>query len=197
MGVRRQFTLHSGRDVGFRQRSLIGIDPAQHDGTWRGGGLYNIERAGFSDRYTFHEAASQSVLPRLADAGTRIQFGFIDGWHTFDHTLVDFFYLDQMLDVGGVLVLDDVGYPSLQRLAHFVITNRAYSFLDSAERPVATGWRNTAKARAQQVFLPVVRDNHTPSEGSRLLQAPINRSRLIALQKTGNDERSFDHFVPF
>ena len=181
----------------FGNGHLIGMDPAQHDGTWRGGGLDNIERAGFSDRYTFYEATSQAVLPRLADAGTRIQFGFIDGWHTFDHTLVDFFYLDRMLDIGGVLVFDDVGYPSLQRLAHFIITNRAYSFLDSAERPVATGWRNTAKALAQRVFRPVVRDNHTPSEASRLLQAPINCSQLITLQKTGTDERSFDHFVPF
>ena len=65
---------------------LIGMDPAQHDATWRGGGLYNVQRAGFGHQYVFHEEPSQVVLPRLAAADTRIQFAFIDGWHTFDHT---------------------------------------------------------------------------------------------------------------
>ena len=65
---------------------LIGIDPAQHDATWRGGGLQNVKRAGFNDRYLFHEEQSQIVLPRLDAAGTRVQFALIDGWHTFDHT---------------------------------------------------------------------------------------------------------------
>ena len=72
---------------------LIGMDPAQHDGIWRGGGLYNIQRAGFSDRFEFHEDTSQRVLPRLAEfssalltAGTRsitpwwISFTLIRYW---------------------------------------------------------------------------------------------------------------------
>jgi len=110
---------------------LIGMDPAQHDATWRGGGLHNVKRAGFRDRYLFHEEPSQVVLPRLAAAGTRIQFAFIDGWHTFDHTLVDFFFIDRMLDVGG-MISDDVGYPSICRLCHFILSNREYTGFDCA-----------------------------------------------------------------
>jgi len=176
---------------------LIGMDPAQHDRTWRGGGLYNIERAGFSDRYTFHGATSQFVLPRLVETGTRIQFGFIDGWHTFDHALVDFFYLDLMMDIGGVVVLDDVGYPGLLRLAHFIITNRDYSLIDSDPRPISSDLRSAAKVIAQKICNPLVRDNHTPTAESRRLQDPINRSQLIVLRKDGDDKRAFDHFVPF
>lgn len=181
----------------FGNGHLIGMDPAQHDKTWQGGGLYNIERAGFSDRYRFHESASQTALPKLVEAGTRIQFGFIDGWHTFDHTLVDFFYLDQMMDVGGVMILDDVGYPGLQRLAHFIVTNRDYSYFDSDPRPLPGGIRNSAKSVVKSMLKPLVRDNHTPCDASIKLQAPVNRSQLIALKKNGHDKRSFDHFVPF
>jgi predicted O-methyltransferase YrrM len=182
---------HSGDGV------LIGMDPAQHDRTWRGGGLHNISRAGFSDRYSFQEATSQAVLPRLVDAGTRIQFGFIDGWHTFDHTLVDFFYLDQMMDPGGVIVIDDVGYPALQRMAHFIVTNRDYSLMDFDPRPVHSNVRTRAKAIAKKICQPLVRDNRSPTAESRRLQDPINRSQLIALRKNGDDTRSFDHFVEF
>ena len=124
---------------------LIGMDPAQHDGTWQGGGLYNIERAGYADRYEFHEKPSQTVLPQLCAGGTRIQFAFIDGWHTFDHTLVDFFYLDRMMDVGGMLVLDDVDYPAIRRLAHFIVANRSYRLVEADARPAATGWRSKVK----------------------------------------------------
>ena len=109
---------------------LIGMDPAQRDATWQGGGLHNVKRAGFNDRYLFHEERSQVVLPRLDAAGTRIQFALIDGWHTFDHTLVDFFFIDRMLDVGGIIILDDVDYPSICRLCHFILSNRNYSKFD-------------------------------------------------------------------
>lgn len=176
---------------------LIGMDPAQHDATWQGAGLYNIERAGYSDRYQFHEATSQLLLPKLAAEGTRIQFGFIDGWHTFDHALVDFFYLDLMMDVGGVIVIDDVAYPGLQRLAHFIITNRDYRFVEGDPIAGPSGWRPRAKAVAQHALAPLVRDNHTPSESARVLQKAVDMCRLIAIQKCGDDRRPFDHFVPF
>ena len=73
--------------------------------------------------------------PRLAAAGSRIQFAFIDGWHTFDHALVDFFFVDRMLDVGGIVVIDDVGYPSIRRLCHFILSNREYTTIDFAGYP--------------------------------------------------------------
>jgi len=176
---------------------LIGMDPAQHDGTWQGGGLHNIQRAGFADRYEFHEATSQRILPELVARGTRIQFGFIDGWHTFDHTLVDFFYLDTMMDVGGVMVLDDVGYPGLQRLAHFIVCNRDYTVLDFDPRPRPSSWRVSAKQVAQRCFGPLVRDNLSPNAASLALRAQVDGAALIALRKNGDDRRRFDHFVAF
>ncbi len=176
---------------------LIGMDPAQNDHTWQGAGLHSIQRAGFADRYQFHEATSQEVLPKLAADGLRVQFGFIDGWHTFDHTLVDFFFLDLMMDVGGVMVLDDVGYPGLQRLAHFIVTNRDYAVVGGAGRSLPVGARQSAKAFTQNLLRPLVRDNHTPDAEARKLQQPVNHCKLIALQKRGHDTRRFDHFVPF
>ncbi len=176
---------------------LIGMDPAQDDSTWQDGGLHNVQRAGFSECYEFHRKTSQQLLPQLAVNGLRIQFGFLDGWHTFDHTLVDFFYIDSMLDVGGVIVLDDVGYPGLQRLAHFIVCNRSYSILDLDPRPLPSGWRVTAKSLAKKALEPLVRDNLTPSSVSAQLRAQVDRAALIALQKVGEDKRRFDHFEPF
>jgi len=175
---------------------LIGLDPAQHDATWRGGGLYNVKRAGFEDRYCFYEEPSQVVLPRLAAAGTRIQFAFIDGWHTFDHTLVDFFFIDGMLDVGGIIVIDDVGYPSIRRLCHFILSNREYIGFDFARYPSQT-LRKRLKRVAQTVLHPLVRDDFTPNVTVRAQQWTLENVHLIALRKKADDRRSFDNFAAF
>jgi predicted O-methyltransferase YrrM len=178
---------------------LIGMDPAQHDHTWRGGGLHNVRRAGFAESYEFREQPSQVVLPQLAAAGTRIQFAFIDGWHTFDHALVDFFFVDQMLDVGGVVVLDDVCYPSLRRLTHFIVTNRDYSVLDFDPTRIPS-WRSRVKRglrRILRILNRLVRESVTPDSRSAALEAIVDRARLIALRKNGDDRRSFKHFVAF
>ena len=177
--------------------SLIGMDPAQHDSTWRGGGLHNVRQAGFSDRYQFFEEASQFVLPRLAASGTRIQFAFIDGWHTFDHTLVDFFFIDRLLDVGGIIVMDDVGYPSIRRLCHFILSNREYTSFDFARYPSQTLLSTRLKRAAQAALHPLVRDNFTPDTAVRAQRRMIETVQLIALRKEADDHRSFDHFVAF
>jgi predicted O-methyltransferase YrrM len=178
--------------------TLIGMDPAQHDATWQGTGLSNVRRAGLTDRFVFHEASSQVVLPRLAESGTRIQFAFIDGWHTFDHTLVDFFYIDQMMDPGGIVVLDDVVLPGLRRLAEFIVTNRDYTLVDRvAGPPPATGLRPWLKRQTQRLARPLVRDHFSPRPTTLALERPIADSQMVALRKKGNDARRFDHFEPF
>lgn len=176
---------------------LIGIDPDQHGPGWRGGGLHNVRRAGFGERYELREQTSQTALPQLASAGTKIQFAFIDGWHTFDHTLVDFFYIDQMLDIGGLVVLDDVSYPGLQRLAHFIVTNRAYTVVDLDPSPGELHWKSRAKKVVQRLLHPLVRDHFTPDFRARALEGRVERAQLVVLRKEGHDHRPFDHFVAF
>jgi len=109
----------------------IVIDPGQH--AWEGLGLLNLERAGYAPLVEYHDALSHAALPALHAAGRRLDFAFIDGWHTFDYALVDFFYVDLMLNVGGIVVLDDAwSYPAVRKLARYIATHRRYTLVDSA-----------------------------------------------------------------
>lgn len=65
------------------------IDPFQR-ATWKNIGVLNLERAGYNF-FELIEKRSEIALPQLLEAGREYDFGFIDGWHTFDHTLIDFF----------------------------------------------------------------------------------------------------------
>lgn len=106
----------------------IVVDPAQHSAEyWQGIGLHNLHAAGYGEMVEFYELPSHLALPQLAAAGRRVDFAFIDGAHLFDYALVDFFLVDKLLRVGGVVAFDDLWMPSIQRLCRYIITNRCYT----------------------------------------------------------------------
>lgn len=180
--------------------TLIGMDPAQNDAHWQGGGLANVSAAGFSERYRFYEEPSQVALPRLAADGVRVQLGFIDGWHTFDHTLVDFFFIDRMLDDGGIIVFDDLGYPAIRRVCDFVLTNRAYELVERVEQPTpstAVRLRRSLKKVGVEMFGALTRTDKSPGAATTTIESAIGNAYFAAFRKRRSDDRRFDHFVPF
>src|SRR5271170_5401670 len=66
-------------------------------------GLNNIRLAGYEDLVEFFEQSSHLVLPELEARGTGVDFAFIDASHLFDYTLLEFFYIDRLLRVGGIV----------------------------------------------------------------------------------------------
>ena len=193
-GVSTLYILDALREVGGQK--LIGIDPSQN-GQWKGGGLHNLELAGYRGMYEFHENTSQLVLPGLVGRGERVGFGFIDGWHTFDHMLVDFFYIDQMLDIGGVVVFDDVGYPALRRLSEFVLANRSYEIYGTVKHGGSPSMRQWAKRKLSDLLLPLYRTDQTPTPQIRQRLSVLDGVYFLALQKKAEDSRRWDHFVNF
>jgi len=115
-GVSTLFICEALAEVGG-ERHIV-IDPVQEQG-WSGLGLFSAKRAGFGDLIEFHGEPSHSALPALVKTERRVDFALIDGWHTFDYVMVDFFYVDLLLTVGGIAMLDDTGfYPAIRRSLH-------------------------------------------------------------------------------
>jgi predicted O-methyltransferase YrrM len=112
--------------------SHIAIDPYQST-DWRGIGVLNLERAGLSARARVIEARSDEALPRLRNEGLRIDFALIDGLHLFDATLVDFYLIDQLMDVGGVVVFHDTWMPAVAQAVAYVQANRAYEPVEAGD----------------------------------------------------------------
>ncbi|HTW92251.1 MAG TPA: class I SAM-dependent methyltransferase [bacterium] len=105
-----------------------GVDPEQN--TVHGGAaLASLKRAGLDSVFELLEGPSHLMLPKLLEKGVVLDLGFIDGWHTFDYTLLDFFYIDKMLRPGGVVLLHDQSWPSKQKVIKFITTHRRYKEL--------------------------------------------------------------------
>jgi predicted O-methyltransferase YrrM len=116
-GISALFICESLKKVGATKH--IVIDPNQNS-LFNGIGLKNLRQAGYEDLIEFIEQPSEIALPRLLEHETRIDFAFIDGWHTFGHTLLDFFYVNRMLNVGGVVAFDDTNWKSISKLCRFI-----------------------------------------------------------------------------
>ena len=175
---------------------LVSIDSHQSI-SFRGAGAHLIARAGYSSLLALIEETSQAALPRLVAAGERFQFGFIDGWHTFDHALVDFFFIDLLLEAGGIVVFDDVGYPAINALVRFVLANRDYELVKTNQYldPRPLGLR--IRVGVKRMLRRLARTDRDPSEANTRLFRTIELAHAVALRKRGGDRRPFDHFERF
>jgi predicted O-methyltransferase YrrM len=177
-------------------RRLITIDPAQSTG-WSSAGVHLLKRASLDSIVLFLEETSQLALPRLVRDGERFGFAFIDGWHTFDHVLVDFFFVDLMLEVGGIIVLDDVGYPAVHRALEFILSNREYELVEALATPEQPTPALRARRALKRRLRPLARTDRDPDARSASLFRLFEDCHAVAIQKKGADTRRFDHFRSF
>ena len=137
------------KDGGVEGIHHYGVDPEQN--TVHGGAaLASLKRAGLDSIFELLEGPSHLMLPKLLEKGVTLDLAFIDGWHTFDYTLLDFFYVDKLLRPGGVVLLHDRSWPSKQKVIRFILTHRRYRELPvrSALRPGFFRWlRRVAVAK--------------------------------------------------
>jgi len=181
-GISALFICEAMQQATLNPRHIV-IDPAQHaEQHWKGIGLSNLTRAGFGEFVEFIEKPSQIALAELVSAGRKIDFAFIDGEHLFDHALVDFFFVDKLLNIGGTVVLDDTVWPSIRRLARFIATNRAYRVIDHVGSDIPGKSRHLSYSTPETIEL----DRKLGLEGTS-----------IAFEKMGNDSRRYDYYEPF
>ena len=126
-GISTLFILQGLEDNGSGEH--IAVDPYQK-GWWEEIGKLNVARAGFSSSFRCCEAPSFMVLPQLLSEGKEFDFIFIDGNHRFEFTLVDYFFADRLLRVGGRIMFHDTWLPSIRKVLSFIHRNRSgyYAF---------------------------------------------------------------------
>lgn len=163
------------------------IDPNQ-DTYFKSVGLLNIKRAGLDTVLRFFQAPSYEVLPQLCTAGEHFDFAFVDGMHLFDYVLVDFFYIDRLLTVGGYIVLDDLWMPAIQKVAAFVLRNRSYKLVSLSSRKSIPLWKRAARIGRRIFYNPFERSY----AGVRFIT-----ENVCILQKMADDDRPWNFYRSF
>lgn len=177
------------------------IDPYQST-EWKNIGIENLKRANINF-FELIEKPSEIALPQLLSEGRVFDFAFIDGWHTFDHTLIDFFYLNRMITVGGVIVIDDVGMPGVNKLMRYLLNYPGYEMIGNVEIGV-TVQRNLFDLIIKSPF--TLFSKILPKKikyeifASKIIKSDRKlklKSSMIALKKTKEDNRPWNWFEEF
>jgi predicted O-methyltransferase YrrM len=169
----------------------IVIDPKQSD-VWRNIGLFTVKRSGYGRLIELHQESSHRTLPILEQAGQRIDLALIDGWHTFDYVLLDFFYVDRLLNVGGVVVFDDTFfYPAIRKVARYVAKHRNYVPIGNDGTPLSLVRRRTLSIVLFVLQLPGLRLIAKRLLRPEILQPDCNlnlpSTNFIAFRKVADD----------
>lgn len=177
------------------------IDPFQ-TAWWHRVGIYNLERAGFLF-YELIEEPSEIALPGLLQQKQSFDFAFIDGFHTFDHALVDFFYINRLLQLQGIVVFDDVNWPAVKKVVRYIINNYpGYTVIGSVPAKLS---KKRQGINALKKGIGIVAGIFPESFATEFLDNSILKSDsslslnadMIALRKTAADERASNWFIPF
>jgi predicted O-methyltransferase YrrM len=133
-----------------REANLVSIDPWQST-QWGGAGITNVERAGYAGRHELVEEPDHVALPSMAARGERFQFAYVDGSHNLDHVFLDCFYINRMLDTGGVIAFNDTRLATVRFAIWFMLTHRHYVERRYGWSPQYAG-RNTARRLVRRVL---------------------------------------------
>lgn len=110
-----------------------GADPCQHS-DYGGAAIAGLKECKLDDFFHLMEGPSHLTIPELIAKGIEIDFALIDGWHTFDYTLVDVFLADKLLRPGGVMLIHDMNMPSKKKVWRYLKSHRRYKKLLAPRR---------------------------------------------------------------
>ena len=106
---------------------LYSIDPYQTDTMhWASVGLIRLNESNATHKHRLIQDKSFIALPELIKKGDLFDLIYIDGWHTFDGTLIDLFYSDKLLKPNGVIVVNDTSFASVNKAIKWFISHRDY-----------------------------------------------------------------------
>ncbi|OEU92296.1 hypothetical protein DB35_05940 [Streptomyces abyssalis] len=108
--------------AGSRTPRHVVIDPFQYT-VYDGVGWELLLSAGLDGVAELVTEPSQRFLARLAGAGFAADAAFVDGSHHFHNVFVDLHFLSEIVRPGGIVLLDDVWWPSVAAAAAYFETN--------------------------------------------------------------------------
>jgi predicted O-methyltransferase YrrM len=165
------------------------VDPDETT-AWRGIGVSNLDRAGI-DFYELREQPSELALPQMVAEGGEFDLAFIDGWHTFDQTLVDLYYASRLVKTGGYIVIDDADWISVSKAISYFAKYPCWTVVGGAAKPSRRVVNLLCKivGPLAELFFPRWLYDYTYAVG--------RYPSMVALQKVGEDDRNWKWFRSF
>jgi predicted O-methyltransferase YrrM len=171
------------------------IDPKQMD-VWHGVGVAHLERAGI-DFFDLISEPSELALPNLLrrQPGS-FDFAFIDGWHTFDQTMLDIFYANRLVRVGGYIVIDDCNWAGVSAAVSYYMNYPAFEWLRKPALGTRT-WRPRLARAGRAALPPAAARMILPVSAYDRVYRRMCYPSMVAIKKVAEDTRGWAWFKGF
>jgi hypothetical protein len=117
-------------------KRLDSIDPFQST-QWKNFGVNLVKSIKMDKYHILYENTSYRILPELLEKKESYDLIFIDGWHTFDYTLLDFFYANLLLKKNGIIIVDDAYHQGVNKCLKYIDSN--YKHYKRIQSPSTVG----------------------------------------------------------
>jgi predicted O-methyltransferase YrrM len=169
------------------------MDKFQYD-EWGGHGMDLLRQAGYENHVEFKEEFCYVLLPKLLEEGRRFDFAYIDSTKLLDWLMVDFFYLDKLIEPGGMIVFDDLKFNSIKKLLRYLVQLPHYEVYNQfpSNEPMELKWKVAGILKYIPGMKKILREDLLVTDYALGLN-----SRCVAIKKIGNDERKYNWHVKF
>ncbi len=122
--------------VGTPRPQHVIIDPLQ-DTEWRDVGWQLLRSAGLDPIVRLIRQPSSMTLPQLVGEKFTADAAFVDGSHRFHEVFLDLYFLRKIVRPGGLIIMDDYGWPSVRTAAPPLVDGRRRETVVRRERLAA------------------------------------------------------------
>lgn len=175
-----------------KEPAYYAIDPMQS--YWKNIGTHNLKTAGYWDFVCFLPEYSDVGLTQLWREGVTLDFAYVDSTKVFDILLVDAHLIGKMLRVGGLLVMDDVGFPGIRKLVRLLAQMPQWEIQAVHGLAPLSPMRSLAAGLTR--LIPRGRDIFSPELADAGLERRIN-AQAVALRKVSKDGREWNWSCTF
>jgi hypothetical protein len=132
-----------------------------------------------------------------SEAGT-YDLVFIDGMHTFDHVLLDFFYANRLIRIGGYIVIDDCNMTSISKAVSYIEKYPCYQRLTQFDRNLHKKSLARRIGHIIRFLLPAsIAGYLLPKNFYDRYYSRVKYPSMVVLKKVENDTRRWDWFAVF
>lgn len=187
-------SLHIGEALrGRDDAEHIIVDPNQSS-QYRGCGLHQLARAGLTSHRLIEDLSGTAMPVLLKDYAGQIGAVFIDGYHTFDQTVVDIFYANLLLADGGLIIVDDCALAPVAKAVSYLDQYPAYELAGQCARHTP---RQRMGGRVRAILPPAVARAVLPVILYDKYYVRCIYASMVAFRKVGPDVRGWDWFASF
>lgn len=194
LGISTLFILEKCRENNGRDKCHIVIEPF----SWGGIAEHNITKEGLEKYVDIRNELSDVVIPSMYLNKQRIQFAYVDTSKVFDTVIQDFYFIDKILDVGGVVVFDDATTGGINVVMRFIHSLPHYKVVDKFEAvAVSNSYKLGAWMFEKLLALIPFKAKFLPYYFLKTSRQLGLNYRCIAFKKIAPDTRNWDWDKPF